>query len=134
VAIVSFIVEVAGLLVLGLGHSQGLAFVACGLTGLGFSLVFPALAVVASDRFPVSVRGSVLGIYTAFADLSLFLAGPVAGAVISGYGYPAVFLGAGGAVVLALAGTVWLGRAARPSPAAEAEGTPCLDCSSGGPT
>jgi MFS family permease len=132
VAIVSFIFELAGLLMLGFGHSQGLAYVACGLTGLGFSLVFPALAVEASHRFPVSVRGSVLGIYTAFADLSLFLAGPLAGAVISGYGYPAVFLGSGGAVVVALAGTVWLSGVARRSAAAEADGMPCLDCPSGG--
>jgi MFS family permease len=108
VAMVSFLVEAAGLLMLGLGRSHGLAYLACGLTGLGFSLVFPALGVEAANAFPVSVRGSVIGVYNAFADLSLFLAGPLAGAVIHNFGYPAVFLATAGAVLCALAGTLWL--------------------------
>ena len=107
VAIVSFCIEVAGLALLGLGRSQALAYVACGMVGLGFSLIFPALGVEAANRFPESVRGSVLGVYTAFADLSLFLVGPLAGAVIHGFGYPALFLGTSGAVAVALAGTIW---------------------------
>jgi MFS family permease len=113
VAIVSFTVEAFGLLLLGLGHAHGLAYLACGLTGMGFSLVFPALGVEAANRFPESVRGSVIGVYNAFADLSLFLAGPLAGAIIHGYGYAAVFLGTAGAVVAALAGTFWLSCSVR---------------------
>jgi len=108
VAIVSFCFELAGLVMLGLGHSQALAYVACGLAGLGFSLIFPALGVEAANAFPSSVRGSVLGVYTAFADLSLFLAGPLAGAVIHGFGYSAVFLATAGTVAVALGGTLWL--------------------------
>ena len=113
VAIVSFCIEVAGLALLSLGRSQALAYVACGMVGLGFSLIFPALGVEAANRFPESVRGSVLGVYTAFADLSLFLVGPLAGAVIHGFGYPALFLGTAGAVAVALAGTVWFCSIAR---------------------
>jgi len=112
VAMVSFALETCGLLLLGLGHSHQMAHLACGLTGAGFSLVFPALGVEAANRFPESVRGSVIGIYNAFADLSLFIAGPMAGAIIHGFGYPAVFLGTAGAVLAALAGTAWLSRAA----------------------
>jgi len=108
VAIVSCLIEAAGLLLLALGHSQGLAFLACGLTGMGFSLIFPALGVEAAHAFPASVRGSVIGVYSAFADLSLFLAGPLAGIVIGGFGYAPVFLCTAGAVALALATTVWL--------------------------
>ena len=107
-ALVSFSIEILGLLLLGLSHSHGLAYLACALTGSGFSLVFPALGVEAANAFPVSVRGSVIGVYNAFADLSLFLAGPLAGAVIHAYGYSAVFLTAAGAVLCALGGTVWL--------------------------
>jgi predicted MFS family arabinose efflux permease len=33
-----------------------------------------------------------LGVYTAFADVSFFLTGPLAGAVIGVYGYASVFL------------------------------------------
>ncbi len=50
----------------------------------------------------------MLGIYSAFVDLSLFLTGPIAGAVIGGYGYSMVFYGAAFAVLLSLAGTVGL--------------------------
>jgi len=108
VATLSFIIEVGGLILLGLGRSQALAYLACALTGGGFSLVFPALGVEAANAYPPSVRGSVIGVYNAFADLSLFLAGPLAGAVIHAFGYPSVFLSAGGAVLAALAITLWL--------------------------
>jgi MFS family permease len=115
VAIVSFIVEVAGLLLLGFGNSAGLAHAGCGLAGLGFSLVFPALAVEAANVFPTSVRGSVLGVYSAFIDLSLFLSGPIAGTIIHFYGYLAAFLVIAGAVLLALALTIWLALSAKPT-------------------
>ena len=110
VAAVSFAVEVAGLLLLGFSHSQFLAYLACGLAGTGFSLIFPALGVEAANSFPTSVRGSVIGLYSAFVDLSLFLAGPIAGAIITGFGYRILFLGTAGAVLLALGGTFWLSR------------------------
>lgn len=113
VAVVSFGVEACGLLLLGLSHSQALAYLGCGLAGTGFSLIFPALGVEAANRFPTSVRGSAIGIYSAFVDLSLFLAGPIAGAVINGFGYPALFLGTAGAVAVALGGTVWLASTVR---------------------
>jgi MFS family permease len=111
VAIVSFLVEAAGLVLLALGHSQILAYLGSGMTGLGFSLIFPAMAVEAANTFPASVRGSVLGVYSAFVDGSLFLAGPLAGIVIVHFGYTTVFLATAGAVLVALAGTLWLASA-----------------------
>lgn len=53
------------------------------------------------------------GVYTAFVDISLFLAGPIAGSVIGGFGYPAAFLGTAGLVLLALACTCWLAACRR---------------------
>ncbi len=113
VAIVSFAIEATGLLMLGLGHSQRFAYLGCALTGIGFSPIFPALGVEATNLFPASVRGSVIGLYSAFPDLSLFLAGPLVGMVISGFGYPAGFLLTAGAVAIALAGSIWLSARAR---------------------
>jgi len=113
VAMVSFAVEAAGLALLALGPSQALAYIGSGLTGLGFSLIFPAMGVEATSVFPIAVRGSVLGVYSSFVDVSLFAAGPLAGAMIVHGGYPAVFLATAGAVLLALAGTVWLASTAR---------------------
>jgi MFS family permease len=60
VAFVSLLTEAAGLLLLGFGNTPRMAYAGCALTGLGFSLVFPALAVEAASVFPASVRGSGL--------------------------------------------------------------------------
>jgi MFS family permease len=113
VAIISFCVEAAGLVLLTLGHSQALAYVGSGLTGLGFSMIFPSMGVEATNCFPVSVRGSVLGVYSAFVDGSLFLTGPLAGVVIVHYGYSITFLATAGAILVALAGTIWLASSNR---------------------
>jgi MFS family permease len=113
VACVSFVVEATGLALLSLNHSRDLAYVGCGLTGLGFSLVFPALGVEVAETFPIASRGSVLAVYSAFVDLSLFLTGPIAGMVISLWGYSAIFLAVAGLVLLALGLTLWLASQAK---------------------
>ena len=68
-------------------HGMGLA-----LGGFGFSLVFPAIGVEAVKRVPENNRGTALGVFTAFADVSFFLVGPIAGAIIGWFGYRSVFL------------------------------------------
>jgi predicted MFS family arabinose efflux permease len=62
------------------------------LTGFGFSLVFPALGMEAVRHVPERSRGTALSVYTVFADVSFFLVGPVAGAVIGAFGYASAFL------------------------------------------
>jgi MFS family permease len=113
VAAISFAIEALGLILLAFNHSRELAYLGCGLTGLGFSLVFPALGVEVADTFPPASRGSVLAVYSAFVDLALFLTGPIAGAVISFSGYRAVFLGIACLVLVALALTLWLASTVR---------------------
>lgn len=113
VARVSFVVECLGLVMLGFAPAPAMALSGAALTGLGFSLVFPALAVEAVRNVPIESRGTALGAYTVFVDLSLFVSGPAAGAVIGGLGYRAAFLGAAGAAALALALIAWLGARSR---------------------
>ena len=102
VAIACLSVESVGTLILWLAGAPWVAAVAAALTGFGFSLVFPAIGVEAVRRVPEPNRGSALGVYTGFSDVSFFLVGPAAGAIISAFGYASAFLFALMCVVLAL--------------------------------
>jgi MFS family permease len=92
VAKACLIVESLGVFLLWLSASPWMAFAGAALAGFGYSLVFPALGVEAVERVPVENRGTALGVYTVFADVSFFMVGPVAGAVIGAFGYRSVFL------------------------------------------
>ncbi len=102
VAMVCLTVESLGLLLLWRASSPWMALGAAGLSGFGFSLVFPAIGVEAVKRVPANNRGAALGVFTAFADVSFFLTGPIAGALIGLYGYPSAFLFALACVLTAL--------------------------------
>jgi predicted MFS family arabinose efflux permease len=92
VGLASFTVEFFGVLLLWRANSPWTAFTGAIFTGLGYSLVFPALGVEALKRVTENNRGSALGIFTAFADVSFFLVGPLAGVVIGSFGYASAFL------------------------------------------
>jgi MFS family permease len=102
VAKVCLVVESLGVLLLWRSTSSWMALTGASLTGVGYSLVFPALGVEAVERVPVKNRGTALSVYTVFADVSFFLVGPVAGAVIGAFGYASVFLFAWICVLAAL--------------------------------
>ncbi len=103
VAIVSLLVNSVGMVLLWQAVAPWMAMAGAALGGLGFSLVFPAIGVEAVKRVPEFNRGTALGVYTAFSDVSFFLVGPIAGAIIGFYGYASVFLFALISVVMALA-------------------------------
>jgi MFS family permease len=92
VAMVSLFVTSVAMLMLWRAPAPWMALSGAALSGLGFALVFPALGVELVKRVPESNRGAVLGIYTAFFDVSFLLVGPVAGAIIGIYGYASGFL------------------------------------------
>ncbi|PSL33758.1 MFS transporter [Dyadobacter jiangsuensis] len=108
VALVSLMIELCGQLLIRFAPSPELAIAGCGLTGVGFSLVFPALAVLAIQKVAPQMRGTALGAYAAFFDLSLGLAGPVAGVIAGWAGYASVYLF--GAVSCLMAVIVLLGK------------------------
>lgn len=108
VALACLCTETVAMILMCQARQPAMAFAAAALAGIGFSLVFPALGVEAVKRVPLQNRGAALGVYTAFADVSFFLTGPIAGAVIGGYGYGSLFLFALLCVVIALGITVVL--------------------------
>jgi MFS family permease len=102
VALTCLAVETVGVLILWRANSPTMALTAAAITGFGFSLVFPSIGVEAVARVPQRNRGTALGVYTGFSDVSFFLVGPTAGAVIGTFGYASAFLFALICVVVAL--------------------------------
>lgn len=92
VAIVCLAIEFCGLMLLAFGNAPSLMLTGAALTGLGLSLVYPALGVEAIAQIPAASRSSALGAYALFFDLSLGLAGPLMGFVAAQADYSATFL------------------------------------------
>lgn len=91
VAMASAALAAAGQLGLWLATSGAVAIAAAALTGLGFSLAFPAFGVEAVRRVPPQSRGVALGAYSACFDLSMGLGVPLLGIVVGLHGYQAAF-------------------------------------------
>ncbi len=108
VSIASFAAETGGLLLLWQAPTPFVAVLGSALTGAGFALVFPALGVLAVARVSPNSRGSAIGAYSVFLDISLGLSGPLLGLVARNHGYASLFLCAAAASLSGLAICVWL--------------------------
>ncbi|EPT3101004.1 MFS transporter [Citrobacter freundii] len=102
VAMICFSVEIVGLLLVGMASMPWMAKIGVLLAGAGFSLVFPALGVVAVKAVPQQNQGAALATYTVFMDLSLGVTGPLAGLIMTWAGVPVIYLAAAGLVAVAL--------------------------------
>ncbi|MGO1308801.1 MAG: MFS transporter [Kluyvera intermedia] len=102
VAMICFSVEILGLLLVGFATMPLLAKIGTFLAGAGFSLVFPALGVVAVKAVPQQNQGAALATYTVFMDLSLGITGPLAGLIMAYMGVSTIYIAAAGLVALAL--------------------------------
>jgi len=102
VAIASLAVEALGLTVIALSYHPYFVLVGAGITGLGFSLIFPALGVIAMKTVPSSNQGSALAGYGLFIDISLGITGPLIGGVADAFGLPYIFPFSIGIVMLGL--------------------------------
>lgn len=102
VAAISIAIEALGQTLLWLAPNAYVALTGAVLTGVGFSLVFPAMGVETTRRIPPEQRGRALGNFTAFFDLSLLLTAPLVGLAVGVAGYPVAFLIGAAAAILAL--------------------------------
>ncbi|MCX8531354.1 MFS transporter [Chryseobacterium luquanense] len=91
VAIACLLVETIGLLVIAFATNAQMALIGAGITGLGFSLIFPALGVMAIKSVSPSNQGSALAGYGLFIDISLGVAGPIIGSVADFFGMQFIF-------------------------------------------
>jgi MFS family permease len=101
-AMIAALLEAAGLTVIALSHSLPVALAGALVVGVGFSMLFPALALMVVGEVGEDRRGSAMGAFTAFFDVGVGLGGPLAGVTAAVAGYPAVFgLAAAAALVAA---------------------------------
>jgi MFS family permease len=91
-ATVAGLLEAAGLLVIALAGSLVVALIGAVVVGVGFSMLFPSLALMVVGKVGEDRRGSALGAFTAFFDIGVGLGAPLAGVTASLAGYPAVFV------------------------------------------
>lgn len=91
VAVCCLLVETIGLGILWWAHTPYWGLIGASITGLGFSLVFPALGVEAVRLTPVANQGSALAAYGLFIDISLGITGPLIGFVASTWGMHSIF-------------------------------------------
>lgn len=102
VALVSLVIEIAGQLSIGFSNSAAMALIGCCLTGAGFSLIFPSLGVLAIKKVAPQMRGTALGAFGAFFDLSLGISAPVAGLVAHWFNYQSVYVFGGLSCIMAI--------------------------------
>lgn len=92
VATYAMIIEGIGLTTLFAAHDPTIAIMGAAITGMGSSLVFPALGIIVVNRSQPSNRATALGTYGAFQDISYGLTGPLIGLLTGTLGYASAFL------------------------------------------
>ncbi|WP_431897655.1 MFS transporter [Micromonospora haikouensis] len=104
--------EAVGLTIVALAPNLPIAVAGGVVTGVGFSLLHPSLALMVMNRAEPTRQGAAIGAYTSFWDLGLAVWGPVTGLVAATLDYPAVFGVGAACAVAAAAMAAWIGRPA----------------------
>ena len=107
-----------GLTTIGLWNAPAGLYVGTVVFAAGQALAFPALLTLAVAGTPVSERSSVVGTFTACADIGFAVGALALGGVAAFAGYESVFLAG---ALASIAGAILLARVPRPAPALAAE-------------
>lgn len=91
VALISVLIEAAGLALLAMPASLEAALAGTAMTGFGYSLVYPGLGVEAVRIVPPQNRGLAMGAYTAFLDVALGFGTPGLGLLAEHAGIGSAF-------------------------------------------
>jgi alkylhydroperoxidase/carboxymuconolactone decarboxylase family protein YurZ/predicted MFS family arabinose efflux permease len=103
VALICVLIEALGQALIWIAPWSWLALVGAALTGLGWSLVYPAFGIEAVRRAPVGRQGTAMGAFTAFLDLALGIATPTLGLIAAHAGLNTVFLASAIAILFSAA-------------------------------
>ena len=99
-----------GMLIMGAWAEPAGLYIGTFIYSIGHALAFPALMTLAISRAPASERGSVIGTFTAFFDLSFGVGAVSAGAIADAVGYRGAFVAS---AFVAIGGLILLLTAAR---------------------
>ncbi|MFI0711611.1 MFS transporter [Streptomyces inhibens] len=91
VIVVSASVEAIGMVLIAFAPSLWPAAVGALIAGGGFTLLYPALALITIDTSPEAERGAALGAITSFFDIAVGIAG-LLGGLLAEVSYTATFL------------------------------------------
>jgi len=113
VALVSMAFEAIGQYLLWTSINPAMALLGAFMTGLGCSMIFPAMGVEVVRRIPPHLRGTAIGGFAAFQDLAYGVTGPATGLLADRFGYGVVYLVGGVAASLGIAMVIAIARADR---------------------
>ena len=113
VTFASITIEAIGQYLLWIASGPAMALTGAFLTGLGCSLIFPAMGIEMVRRIPPHLRGTAMGGLAAFQDLAFGGTGPITGLLADRFGYGVVFLVGGLAASLGVALVIAIARTDR---------------------
>jgi len=114
VAVVSILIQAFGLFLVWSAPWSSLALSGVITSGLGYSMVYPGLGTEIVRRTSKQGRGTAMGTFTAFFDLSMGISAPTLGWMAGKMGLTSVFLSSGLLSLVAAAMTFYLWRSQAP--------------------